>query len=63
MSPGRPRTRSAMMFFRISSVPPAIRRPGADITEAWNAPLSGASSGSLMMPYWSSISRASLPSS
>ena len=29
MSPGIPRTRSAMMLRRISSLPPAIRKPGA----------------------------------
>lgn len=29
MSPGNPRTRSAMMLRRISSLPPAIRKPGA----------------------------------
>ena len=33
MSPGRPSTRSAMMFFRISSVPPAMRSPGAHMAD------------------------------
>src|SRR2546428_471075 len=40
---GRPSTRSAMMFFRISSVPPPMRMPGALIRVAWNLDCNGAS--------------------
>src|SRR5207248_1015489 len=36
-SAGRPSTRSATMFFRISSVPAAIREPGVESTASWNA--------------------------
>src|SRR5258706_10020229 len=43
MSCGRPSTRSAMMFRRISSVPPAMRRPGAESQPPWNMPCIGAS--------------------
>src|SRR5579863_2750219 len=41
---GSPSTRSAMMLRRISSVPPAMRRPGADIQPIWKAPRAAASS-------------------
>jgi alpha-1,6-mannosyltransferase len=51
MSPGRPSTRSAMMLRRISSVPPAMRKPGANMSEEWKPPRIRASSGSSMIPY------------
>src|SRR5690242_2789316 len=44
ISCGRPSTRSAMMLRKISSVPPAMRRPGALIQPIWNMPCAGASS-------------------
>ena len=48
-----------MMFFRISSVPPAMRRPADHMTDCWKPASRGASSGSERMPYWSSTSIAS----
>src|SRR6202789_2564908 len=50
MSPGRPSTRSAMMLRRISSVPPAMRIDGDDISIAWNWPAASAVSGSVSTP-------------
>src|SRR6202011_4261664 len=50
MSPGSPSTRSAMMLRRISSVPPAMRTEGDDISMAWNWPAASVTSGSVSMP-------------
>ena len=43
-SPGRPSTRSAMMLRWISSVPAAMREPGEDRSDSWNAARIGAQS-------------------
>ncbi len=47
-----------MMFFKISSVPAAIREPGVDSTESWNAARIGTRSGSLTIPPMSMRSMA-----
>jgi hypothetical protein len=44
MSCGSPSTRSAMMFFKISSVPAAMRLPGEDSSDSWKAARIGAQS-------------------
>src|SRR4029077_2584724 len=49
ISPGRPSTRSAMMLRRISSVPPAMRAEGDDISMAWNWPAASVAWGSASM--------------
>ena len=58
MSAGSPSTRSAMMFFRISSGPPPIRRPGEYSSASWKAARMGASAGSRMAPTMSIKSAA-----
>src|ERR1700751_5770956 len=50
ISPGNPRTRSAMMLRRISSVPPAIRIDGEDNSICWNCPAASTTFGSLRTP-------------
>src|SRR5262249_46068463 len=50
MSPGSPRTRSAMMLRRISSVPPAMRIEGEDSSICWNWPWTVSSASPVSTP-------------
>jgi formylmethanofuran dehydrogenase subunit D len=59
MSAGSRSTRSAMIIFRISSVPPPIRRPGEYSSASWKAAARmGVSRGSRMAPTMSIKSAA-----
>src|SRR5580658_50401 len=50
ISAGSPSTRSAMMLRRISSLPPAMRRPGEKSSACWKSALAGIACSSVMIP-------------